>query len=647
MKSKILVFSILFLFAVGSVELIPTFASTSTTGFKVINVSWGTPNNPTGAAPGDSNLPLTVTLQYVFPNSATNIQGLLELSNGFSTYNGSGSAFSSVTGITSTGMMVQMTFQVYLASNLALGAYTLPLNLSWTASGYSYTLNQSSSITVYVEGRPQIYFSASSQSLAPGQVNLVPLIIQNTGSGSASTISITATSQVAGILNSVPQVQYIGAGAQSTYTLQIYVPLTAAGAVVPVSLTATYKDPYGNSGTVSQSLFLYASAAGVAKLQFSSNQQTLVPGTSNNVTITLTNTGAQSLSQVVTSITSGSPSVTILGTFPYLASLNANASVNSVIGIYVAPSASSSPFSITLTSSYIVNQNGMSGSTSQSLGFYTTNSPLTNISLNVVSVNTNLTAGQNSVVSFIVKNAGNSPVYSPSFSLTTLTPLVIAANSTYSLPGTIIAPGGSVLYEATLTSSPSSTPGIYSGSLAVTISDKQGNQRTQTFSVGFRLAGQIDLVITGEQIVQTNQTLVVSGTILNKGTTPAYYAQVGGQANSEAGQQSYLGEIDVNTPLPFSIVVPAKLPNSGTEPTNVTVSISFQDNFGSNRQIVLTSHTTLLPPQSGTETITTQRQTPFRALDLIFSVVIIVLVLVLAVVLLRRRGSRGKETKVI
>ncbi|MDG6923108.1 MAG: hypothetical protein JRN67_07440, partial [Nitrososphaerota archaeon] len=188
MKSKILVFSILFLFAVGSVELIPTFASTSTTGFKVINVSWGTPNNPTGAAPGDSNLPLTVTLQYVFPNSATNIQGLLELSNGFSTYNGSGSAFSSVTGITSTGMMVQMTFQVYLASNLALGAYTLPLNLSWTASGYSYTLNQSSSITVYVEGRPQIYFSASSQSLAPGQVNLVPLIIQNTGSGSASTI---------------------------------------------------------------------------------------------------------------------------------------------------------------------------------------------------------------------------------------------------------------------------------------------------------------------------------------------------------------------------------------------------------------------------------------------------------------------------
>ncbi|MDG6908701.1 MAG: hypothetical protein JRN20_23285, partial [Nitrososphaerota archaeon] len=167
MKSKLVISLVLFLF-LASFEFVPIVASNTTTGFKIINVAWGTPTNPTGAAPGDRNVPLTVTMQYVFPNSATSIQGLLGLSGGFSIYNGTGSAFSSIPGITPNGMLVQMTFQVYLASNLALGAYVLPLNLSWTASGYAYVLNQTSSITVYVEGRPQLAFSSPSQSLTVG-----------------------------------------------------------------------------------------------------------------------------------------------------------------------------------------------------------------------------------------------------------------------------------------------------------------------------------------------------------------------------------------------------------------------------------------------------------------------------------------------
>ncbi|MCL4519204.1 MAG: hypothetical protein M1587_08420 [Thaumarchaeota archaeon] len=198
-----------------------------------------------------------------------------------------------------------------------------------------------------------------------------------------------------------------------------------------------------------------------------------------------------------------------------------------------------------------------------------------------------------------------------------------------------------------LASSPSSTPGIYSGSLAVTVSDSQGNQKTQSFSVGFRLSGVIDLVITGEQITQTNQTLTISGTILNEGTTPAYYAQIWGQANAGPGQKSYLGEIDVNTPLPFSVTVPASLPSSGTTRANVTVSISLQDNFGSEKLTIIPGQTTLLPAQSGTETTTTQRHTGFLGLDLLLSLIIVVLAVILVIVLLRRRGSKSTESKVI
>ena len=643
-----LAISLLILLLASTFEFAPTVAGTSSTGFKIINVSWGTATTPTAAAPGDSNIPLTITMQYVFPNSATSIQGLLGLTGGFSVYNGSGWAFSSLPGITPNGMMVQMTFQVYIASNLPLGAYVLPLNLSWTATGYSYVLNQTSSITVYVEGRPQLSFSASPKTLTPGQLNSVSLAIQNNGSGAASSISVTASSQLAGILNTVPQIQNISAGGHTNYPLQVYIPLTAAGAVVPITVSATYKDPYANSESVSQTLYFYASNPSIARLQFNSNVQTLIPGKSNNVTIRITNTGSQGLSQVITSITSGSPSVTILGTFPYLPTLVANSSASSVIGLYVSPSAAATPVSITLTSSYIVEQNSMSGSTSQSLGFYTTNSPLANITINVVPLYTNLTTGQNSVVSFRIENVGSLPVYSPSFTLTTLSPIVIAANSTYSSPGTMISPGTSVLYEALLSSSPSSTPGLYTGSLAVTVSDNQGNQRTLTFSVGFKLAGLVDLVITGEQVTQTNNSLTVSGTILNEGTTPAYYAQVWGQANSVQSSKTYLGEIDVNTPLPFSITVPVNLPSSGSVPTNVTISISLQDNFGTDKQVVSTNHVTLLPAHAGTETFTTrERRTAFDTLNLILIVIVVVLVLTLAVVLLRRRGSRDNGTKVI
>jgi hypothetical protein len=625
-------------------------SASNTTGFKVINVQWGTASTPVAAAPGDRNIPLTVTLQYTFANTATGIQGLLGLPSGFSLYNGSNIAFSSASGLFPSGSIIQLTFQMYLASNLTLGAYTFPLNITWSASGYAYVLNQTSDVTAYILGRPGLYFSTQSQALTPGELNTVPLTIYNNGTGPATSVSLTITSQMVGILNSLPTIQEIDAGANSQESLQIFVPLALAGSVVPLSVSSSYKDPYGNTGSTVQVVDLYTSAQSQARLTFAASNQTLIPGRTNNLTITVTNSGTLSLSQLSTSITSQSQLVTVLGSFPYLASLAPGSFVNSEIGIYVAPGAANSPVSITLTANFVQTSSGSTGSISQTLGFYATNfkSPLSNITISVVPVNTSVTAGREGQVDFLVRNAGNESAYSPILSLAVASPLAVVANSSFSYPSFVIQPGASLLYEAILTASPSSTPGIYSGTLSATYSDKQGDQTTQPFSVGIRLVGEIDLVITGQQISESGGNLSISGTILNEGTTSAYYSEIWGKANLGSGPQSYLGEIDANTPLPFSITVPAQLSTSSQTTTNLTIFITYQDNFGTPLQSSFSNSVTLSPSQNSTNTTTAKVGARVGGLFLILIAVIVILAVIIAVVALRRRRPpKEEQSKVI
>lgn len=620
-------------------------ASSQTKGFQVVNAIWGTSSSPSAVAPGDTGVSLTITAVYYFSATATGINALLSMPDGFALYNGSNVDFTSVSGTIPSSSVIQMTFQgIAISSDVSLGSYSFLLNFSWSAAGYSYTLNQSSTVKMSLLGRPSLYSSLNQSEITPAQVNSIPLRISNNGSGNAYNIIITTSSQQAAILDTIPKISTIAAGQLVSEPLQIYVPLSAAGNVIYITVSMSYQDPYGNNKTTSQTIAAFASQAPQPKLQYVTSGQTVIPGRTNNVNVTLINTGNVPLREISTTFSTQSQYVSVTSSFPYVQVLNPGQSVNSTIGIYAAPSSSNSAFSITVSSSFI-QSNGVSGASTQTLGF-STSSYVSPISIQVKSLVTNLSVGQSSLVSFEIQNPGNLPVNSPTVDLSASGPLVVNANSSFTAPGYVIPAGGSMKFYATLSSSPSATPGSYSGQLTINVLEPDGNSYQNSFDVGFTLYGTIDLVVQGATVTQDGSNFTITGTLLNEGTSSAYYTYVTAGVNSgPMGPPAYVGEVDPNTPLPFSVTTNAASSQSIAN-AQVLFLFSFKNSFGTNRT---TSPPSLSAPVSSgvTSTTTTNTRPNGGTLGLIsvLIIVVVILLVVLGIIALRRRGSSKDKNR--
>lgn len=588
------------LVASGLLAAVPAASGVNITDFiRDINTSWGTPSSPTGAAPGSTNVPLTVTLQYVYPLDASSVQGFLTLPKGFSLYDGTNETFASSSGGVVKDSVFQLTFDgIFLSSTLSLGSYNFTLEL-WAFSGSGLILEQNSTVSAYVEGIPQLQFSTPDPSLAAGGVDEVPLLVTNTGSGNASQVSLTVSASGASVLTPSLRVQSLVAGQSATVEVEVYVPPSASGSTVLLSMAASYDDSYGAQHSSSQGVGLYVGTAATSPLYFESGDSSLVPGVTNTIPITLTNRGTSPAFQVHTQVSSSSQ-VSILDQFPDVAQLAANTSVSASIMIYVSASFANSPLPLTFSFSY-TSQNGVTASCTQAMGLYTLNSnaSLPSVLVSVSPLKSVVNVGTQSEVSFDVEDVGPAPLVSPVLSLAVSSPLVVTQNSSYAVSGRVLRSGESVVYDAMVGSSTSASPGFYSASVTVTYIDQSGATKSATFSSGLVLAGTIQLVIQSPQVTQGNTTLSVSGEILNEGFSNAYYASVTGIIAGSKGTSpaDYVGEIDPNTPVPFSLTI-GYTPTSSTRAANISVDVTFKDTLGRQSEYTSNVQTTLRPLSS-------------------------------------------------
>lgn len=189
--------------------------------------------------------------------------------------------------------------------------------------------------------------------------------------------------------------------------------------------------------------------------------------------------------------------------------------------------------------------------------------------LSVTQENTTVVVGEKLSTGFQLTNVGTEAIYSPTFSLNAGSPVVLSSIGS-PVPTTELDPGKSVTFDAVVTASPSATPGIYSGTLSVAFTDSSGDSHTQSFPIGFTVQGTVILILQDTAITQSTTGFTVTGSILNEGTVAAYYSSmsglVGGSASS-AATPVYLGEIDPNTPLPFSVTIPFRAPATITTST--------------------------------------------------------------------------------
>jgi len=197
----------------------------------------------------------------------------------------------------------------------------------------------------------------------------------------------------------------------------------------------------------------------------------------------------------------------------------------------------------------------------------------TSFPLSVVQQNSTITAGTDVSAGFVLTNGGAAPMYSPTFSLSVGSPVVLSSIGS-PVPTSELAPGKAATFTAQITSGPSATPGIYSGTLTVAFTDSNGTAHTQSFPVSFTVEGTVILVLQNTAVTQTATGFTVTGSILNEGSVPAYYASITGLLGLNTATPVYLGEIDPNTPLPFSVTIPFTAPTTLTTSTSTSTATS-------------------------------------------------------------------------
>ncbi len=619
------------LFASTFAAAVPATTGASITEFiRDVNSYWGTPGSSTGAAPGDMNVPLTVTFQYTYPETASSVQGLLGLPSGFALYDGTNQTFASSSNAVSDGSAFQLTFEgIFISKSLALGSYNFTLNLAaYSESGL--LLEQSMNITASVEGRPQLQVTTTTESLSTGQVNTIPIMVSNIGSGNASKISLVLSAAGVSVLTPTLTAQTLEAGQNASLSAQVYVPGSQSGSAVTLLATATYYDPYGYQQSSSQTIGFYATAPSTTPLYFQADIVALVPGTSNSVPITLTNQGNVPIQQIHTTISSSSQ-VSVLTQFPFVAELGPNASTRASVEIFVPASSANSPLTLTISYSYDDGQTG-AGSYTQVMGLYTSssNASLASVSVSVTPVKSTAKVGVQSVVSFDVENVGPVTLGSPVISLGVSSPLVVIQNSSYAVPGGALESGETVAFNALVGSSTSASPGYYPASVTITYVDQSGTVQSATFTSAVVLSGTVDLVLQSPQVTQSNSTIAVSGEILNEGFSSAYYATATGSivGTKTTSQADYVGEIDPNTPVPFSFTLTYS-PQRSSRAENISVAVSFRDSLGIQGVYSSSFQTTL--SATSTQGTSTSSSSSSSGVDLLTYLEVVVIVVLVAI----------------
>jgi len=659
---------------IGSNDGMVVAAQTEAQGFQIIGAHWGNASANVEAGPGDQDVPITITLQYLYPYEALDAQLDILLPGGFSTTSSplTGQAPNNATIYYTNSLEKGQVFEVEtflnLAPNLTLASYSFPTTILWSAVLTNSTvepevsLEQFTSVNIGVRGDTKLGFSASQIALTPGQVNNITLTLDNSGSGNATNIATTISSgnsQQVGVLNQFPAVSFLPAGQTQTGNIELFVASSAAGASVSLSITMSYLDAYNNLQSSSQILGMFVStSSSTSQLVFKSDQNSLTPGQINNITLVATNEGTEQLGNIATQVSSSSQAVSVLSQPDVVQALSPGNSVMMGIELFVSVASSNTAVTLAISSSFTVMGPNNTGSSTQNLGLYVSSQAGAsgNSSLSITTLENELLTGVTSPVAFAVKNTGGAPIFDPTFDLTVSSPLVIMSNSTYTINDGEIGAGQSQTYEAGISSSPSASAGVYDGSLTVSYTNQYGISNSQTIQVGFVLTGTIDLIIQDETVTQGTGNLTVSGSLLDEGTASAYYATITGASNSttrgNAGPADYIGEIDPNTPVPFSTTVPYTL-RSASEKLNVILELAYKNSFGIDQNSSFNTTTTVtaaaispstpLTSTSGSDVALVQ-----VALYVIIAVVVVAAIVGVIVVRRKRRQLRvdsGEETE--
>lgn len=620
--------------------------SQPTTPFIVTNVVWGSPDSPIQVQPGDSGVPLTVSLLYVGCDTILYSSFSLPLPQGFTPADPQAGSTVYLQEIHPYSVS-DVAFDLNLAPSPQLNVgnwFSSTMTISFTLDGVLYT-DFSLGVADQVLGRASLTFAASPQSLVAGQLNDLTLTIQNNGTGAASQVSTSVTSASGlSILGTVPEVNLVAASSAYTRSLPVYVPSTLAGDALSLVVSSTYVDPYSNARTATQTVSLFSpSGPETVDLGIVPSANELTSGEVSNVTFTLANSGSGAAKNLTISVAQ-SQTLSVIGLPPKVDSLLPSSQSSFPLELYASSAAAGSALSLTFTVTY-QDPYGISKVFTQSVGFYSPS--LNQVGGSPLSVQVKpdvLTAGKINNLTITLGNVGN----------TTLSGLTVAFSSpsgafTWLNPNqaqvTSLAPGSNFTVQGSLFD-PSQAAA--STTLQLSVTYYRGTVQTQeTRSIGLLTRGEIDLSLTSlavlpqtaspGDIVSMTLTLTNLGVISASGVTASFGFPQGFRAVGSS--TSFIGDMAVDSPS--TITVSALVVNSTTAGNyKVPVTLSYFDNLRTQLSQTL-NVTVVVSSAAQNATVSGQRTGGFQTavggrLGLVLDVVIVAIIAVIAYLVVRR-----------
>jgi uncharacterized repeat protein (TIGR01451 family) len=557
--------------------------------FIVIGSVWGTPTTPIDAGPGDANTPLTITLQYLGATPATRIQATLSLPEGFTDSSGAANATAYTSTIPAYAIFT-LTFYINIAEGVPLKDYVFHLNIRWDTASIK-DLGEDHDVTVRLRGRVKLNFEALQPELSPGQVNLLPLKVGNSGTGPASDISLTAAGppQVS-ILEQPRPLKGLAAQESIVIHLPIYASSTAAGAPITISLSAVYRDAYLNTRATTQGLGLYIKAPEPPFFTLSASPTTLVVGEVTSVALQLANLGASDLRGVVLSV-AGTPPVALVnsdGRF-YIGDVKAGEKASVQLQLYAsAPAATPIPLAVTIS---FIDSSNTQRVEMRSLSFFTELRPRTSPFTLSIQPRT-LIAGRVNNITVTATNIADYRVSGVLLTFSFTGPQVVWLEPDLVRIASL-APGESHTFEARVYNPPLASPSVLL-QVSIRYYDDRNNLNQETRSIGLLSRGLIELRATDFSIIPERpapgQVFSITVTLTNIGTITA--SAVTASPHPPEGfrlfgaRSIFIGDMQVNTPTTFTFSL--RVGNT-TSPGSyqIPVELTFFDNLRNGMSISL------------------------------------------------------------
>jgi hypothetical protein len=196
--------------------------------------------------------------------------------------------------------------------------------------------------------------------------------------------------------------------------------------------------------------------------------------------------------------------------------------------------------------------------------------------------------------------------------------------------------------------------------------------KSDSFSLGGNVIGEIEITVNDLSVRNIGDVPNLTGNLLNQGNTQAFFTTIEMLSNSTSQDQrnlvpvtntpQYLGDLDDNSPLPFSIPLAISSTNDdngssgslGAGNYPVSLRITYSDELRNTHEVVLEGTVSYSPPQREEDapnqgflgfgsSSNTQSGRANSIVPLLAIFAVIVAAAVVAIIIIKRRRSRSKK----